>query len=275
MRRLPWLASLVLLSCTPAPMGAAQLEFRASANSVDIVKGAIVLTAVATDPAGNIGRGTVEFVTEAGAVSVPSVELDEFGKGQVEYSCLESDDPLCGTLSAAEVTAIWQRSPKVTATRRVSLRRPGAFVTSADGGSGAPCMTQAECQSGLACFDGTCVGSGRLRFSLSWMAQSDFDLHVLTPSGKHLFYGNRRDDGGELDVDACIVASACRPTNVENIFWFGTPPSGTYTFYVHNYNGRQGGPFRIQVAGGSGAPQEFSGTLPASRTESMRFTITR
>lgn len=268
-------AALSLVACASAPSGEAALELRTSATSVDVIKGTLTLSAVATDEAGRIGTGRVTFTSELGELSADAVTLDEFGKGEVTFTCLDGVHPGCESRPNVELTATWARSPvKVTATRRLPLRRP--VMPSTDGGAGAFCQQQGDCQMGLACFDGTCVGSGQLRFSLSWMAQSDFDLHVLTPSGKHLFFGNRRDDGGELDVDACVRQSFCRATNVENIFWSGAPPTGTYTVYVVNFNGVASGDFRIQVAGGSGAPQQFTGTLPATRmAESMRFTIAR
>jgi uncharacterized protein YfaP (DUF2135 family) len=54
---------------------------------------------------------------------------------------------------------------------------------------------------------GSGAGSGRvvpgMRVVLSWTSDStDLDLHVITPSGGHCFYGNRvLDDGSALDVD--------------------------------------------------------------------------
>ncbi|MER2561597.1 MAG: hypothetical protein ABTQ32_12795 [Myxococcaceae bacterium] len=270
---------LVMAGCAAQPMkGETILELRASPGSdVDTVKGLLTLTAVATTDTGAVGSGTVRFVTDVGNLTVAEATLDEFGKAETVFSCIEGMHPFCDTASGADVTAQWDSPSKRTVTsRRIAFRRPQLVEVgySGDGGSGTECTSQRDCQLGLACFDGTCVGNGQLRFSLSWTVASDFDLHVTTPNNKHLFYGNRRDDGGELDVDACVGSSTCRPTNVENIFWRGTPPTGTYKFHVRNFNGRAAGSFRIQVTG-TGTPQEFTGMLPASSTDSMLFTVTR
>jgi uncharacterized protein YfaP (DUF2135 family) len=80
--------------------------------------------------------------------------------------------------------------------------------------------------------------SGRARPSvrviLSWDSDgSDLDLHLITPTGQHIFYGNRQaSDGTALDVDVTtgygpeIIAS---PSQVR----------GTYLVYV-NYFGAGG-----------------------------------
>lgn len=273
--RLLLVVSLALVSCTPAVMGESVLELRAVPSpSVDTTKGSVAIVAVATAPGGTVGAGTVSFSSDLGMLSATSATLDEFGKAEVSFACLEGMHAGCDTATGAEVTAKWNTTPPVTTTRRITLRRPPAFST--DGGPGALCRSQNDCGPGLACFDGTCVGAGVLRFSLSWQAQSDFDLHILTPAMNHIYWANRREDGGDLDVDACVVQAQCRPTNVENVYWRVTPPTGTYKFYVVNFNGRAAGPFRIQVAGPGVAPQEFTGTLAASAMEkSMEFTITR
>jgi hypothetical protein len=267
--------AFLLTACSPAVMGDPVLDVRAlPAASVDVTKGSVAIQAVATDAAGKVGRGTVSFSSDVGMVSATSGTLDEFGKAEITFACLAGMHAGCDTQSSATVTAKWETTPPVTATRRITLRRP--MPPSADGGAGTPCSNQNDCQSGLACFDGTCVGAGALRFSLSWTAQSDFDLHVITPMMNHIYFANRREDGGDLDVDACVIQAQCRPTNVENVYWRASPPTGTYRFYVVNFNGRAAGAFRIQVAGPGVAPQEFTGMLPASSmAQSMDFTITR
>ena len=65
----------------------------------------------------------------------------------------------------------------------------------------------------------------------------DLDLHVQTPDGFHLCFSVLTDpvSGGFLDVDV-IPDEVSR--NVENIQFpiDGTPPAGTYIFWVHVYN---------------------------------------
>ena len=70
----------------------------------------------------------------------------------------------------------------------------------------------------------------RLRVVLSWDTDmTDLDLHVVTPSGEHCFYGNRElGNGGALDVD---VTSGYGP----EIFASPNPEAGTYLVYINYY----------------------------------------
>ncbi len=274
MRCLVFSMSVVLAACSPARVDR-QLELRvAPAPVVNVLKGSIAVSAIATDEYGNIGAGTVTFSSDVGEVSSDSVALDTFGQADVTYECLSGKQEGCDTSTSALLTARWNVTPLVTATRRVTLTQPRP--PPGVGEAGSSCASQAECLADLACFEGTCVGVGALRFSLSWVPQTDFDLHVITPSMKELFWANRSGDNGLLDVDSCVIPTQCRPVNVENVFWRTTPAPGRYRFFVVNFNGRAGGAFRIQVAGAGVAPQEFTGTLPATaQAKSMEFSITR
>lgn len=70
----------------------------------------------------------------------------------------------------------------------------------------------------------------RLRVVLSWDSPgTDLDLHVVSPDGAHVFYGNRvAVNGGALDVD---VTTGFGP----EIFASVAPPSGIYHVYVNYY----------------------------------------
>jgi hypothetical protein len=71
------------------------------------------------------------------------------------------------------------------------------------------------------------VGTGELQISASWDAPSDVDLHVQTPGGEEIYYGNDEAGGGKLDLDSNAACSIDNKNN-ENITFAGTPPAGTY-----------------------------------------------
>lgn len=138
---------------------------------------------------------------------------------------------------------------------------------------GPECIGPDDCGDEQTCFEGVCVGTGELRVSLSWEFISDLDLHVVTPSGAHINFGNPEDGGGQLDVDDC-VGSCVDPdgVHVENIFFAQTPAPGEYEVWVVNYDGRRAGPFNVEVTGAANA--QFEGELPASNVRSSVFTFT-
>jgi uncharacterized protein YfaP (DUF2135 family) len=70
----------------------------------------------------------------------------------------------------------------------------------------------------------------RLRIVLSWDTDAtDCDLHVVTPTGEHAWYGERVvPSGGAIDVD---VTTGYGP----EIFAHPNPPPGTYYVYVNYY----------------------------------------
>ncbi|WP_395699471.1 YfaP family protein [Aquabacterium sp.] len=73
-------------------------------------------------------------------------------------------------------------------------------------------------------------GAVKLRVVLSWDSDNtDLDLHVVSPDGQHVFYGNRvAPNGGALDVD---VTTGFGP----EIFAHPAPPAGTWHVYVNYY----------------------------------------
>lgn len=79
-----------------------------------------------------------------------------------------------------------------------------------------------------------------VRVSLSWENADDLDLHIVRVSNKqHLYYGNPRQFGAVLDVDANAFNIVEEP--VENIFWdhIENMPNGTYQVYVDRYSHRR------------------------------------
>jgi uncharacterized protein YfaP (DUF2135 family) len=125
------------------------------------------------------------------------------------------------------------------------------------------------------CFEGTCVAGGEVRVSLSWTVVSDFDLHVRTPDGIEVYFGNPIAGGGELDVDDCVGQSCRDPSgvHVENIFFDASASRGEYGVWVQNFDGAQAGAWDIEVAGAVSA--HWNGELAAAQYENsttMRFT---
>jgi len=69
-----------------------------------------------------------------------------------------------------------------------------------------------------------------IRVVLSWDSDgTDLDLHLVTPSGEHIFYGNRQaKDGSALDVD---VTTGYGPEIIAS----PSQQHGTYLVYVNYY----------------------------------------
>ncbi len=75
----------------------------------------------------------------------------------------------------------------------------------------------------------------RLRVVLSWDSDgTDLDLHVVSPDGEHVFYGNRvSKNGGALDVD---VTTGFGP----EIYANPAPGKGVYHVFVNYYGSGEG-----------------------------------
>ncbi|WP_426204724.1 YfaP family protein [Pseudomonas sp. TWP3-1] len=89
----------------------------------------------------------------------------------------------------------------------------------------------------------------KLRVLLAWDSDgTDLDLHLVTPDGGHIWYGNRvAPNGGALDVD---VTTGYGP----EIFAMPAPIKGQYLVYVNYY----GGGYRADDEGGDEAVQALT-----------------
>ena len=109
------------------------------------------------------------------------------------------------------------------------------------------------------------AGSGEITLSLIWYNSDDVDLHVMTPSGTELYYGNRSVGSGTLDIDANADMMMDEP--VENIY-FTDPSEGTYTVWIEDYSDRNDGYtgylVRVTVNGDS---RLFEGHIDGSGTD--------
>ena len=79
---------------------------------------------------------------------------------------------------------------------------------------------------------------GDVTITLTWDDRTDLDLHVFTPSGAEISYGNKQADGGYLNVDMNTSGQSTVP--VENVF-FGDEERGVeamrgkYRVVVENF----------------------------------------
>lgn len=99
--------------------------------------------------------------------------------------------------------------------------------------------------------DGKGQTPARLRVLLAWDSDNtDLDLHVVSPDGAHVFYGERvATNGGALDVD---VTTGFGP----EIYATPTPLPGSYLVYVNYYGG-----YQDEGSDGSGALTTASITI--------------
>ena len=75
---------------------------------------------------------------------------------------------------------------------------------------------------------------GAVQITLMWNNWNDLDLHLITPSGEHIYHDNRKSTcGGELDIDMNFKPTSKTP--VENIVWTRTPPAGVYRIGIRHY----------------------------------------
>lgn len=95
------------------------------------------------------------------------------------------------------------------------------------------------------------AADGAITVALGWQTADDLDLHVLTPSGSEIYFGNKETGGGKLDVDMQVSDIVASPA--EHVV-FPAPDEGTYTVYVNDYTDRtenSASPYVVVVKVGS------------------------
>ena len=120
-----------------------------------------------------------------------------------------------------------------------------------------------------------------IRATLIWNDFNDLDLHVRTPSGEHIYYGDKRARcGGYLDVDRNAGGRETRKP-VENIRWKvgeSKPQPGKYEFWVNNYayheDTRGEIPYKVELEV-QGKIQTIEGVMPkgSAGKDQPAFTI--
>lgn len=110
-----------------------------------------------------------------------------------------------------------------------------------------------------------------IRISLIWDNYSDLDLHCYVDGRHHIYYGNKREYGGWLDVDMNVSPTSMEP--VENIrFSNREARNGSYEVKVHNYTDRGNGdnPFKAELEVG-GQIYSFFGNSNRYNVNQMVF----
>jgi hypothetical protein len=112
------------------------------------------------------------------------------------------------------------------------------------------------------------AGTGDIQVSLAWNNWNDLDLHVMTPFGQQIFFGNRVSSCmGMLDID--MNAGGFRSLEpVENIFWpHGRAPSGKFVIAVHHYanhGGQDPSEFEVRLLI-DGETRSFKGSVASGQ----------
>lgn len=117
-----------------------------------------------------------------------------------------------------------------------------------------------------------------LRITLLWEEQTDLDIHVITPSGEHVYYNNKVESaGGRHGKDDCTKSNCPARTSgsaySEWVTWVDSQPRhGEYTVWAVNYNGLETANMTIQVESDRGNTS-FDAALSGRRAESQRWTF--
>ena len=165
-----------------------------------------------------------------------------FAAGFVAIACVACADEQLVTVPDAP-------EPDVEAEEDPASIEPAPEEPTPPANSGDECDSDDDCGGDTQCEAGTCVGVGVLRITLTFQMNTDLDLHVVTPSGEEVYFGNPAAAGGVLDVDTCVGTCDAEEVHVENVFFNEAMQSGFYEAYVVNFDGREAGAFRIDVAG--------------------------
>jgi hypothetical protein len=124
--------------------------------------------------------------------------------------------------------------------------------------------------------------SGEVQVSLSWEGLADLDLAIVCPSGDMISFKDteKRNCGGELDIDMNAWGSRKSQTPVENILWpSGGAAKGVYQVVVDGFDPmgdrRREVPFkiRVKVRGHEMDRQGIVSIRPRRQVEVIQFEV--
>jgi hypothetical protein len=105
------------------------------------------------------------------------------------------------------------------------------------------------------------LGSGAFRSTLTWNTTADIDLHVIEPSGAHVYFSSRTGPTASLDVDDIDGFGP------ENIFVpTGRAASGVYQVYIDHYSGASPTTSTITITVNAGTAQAKTQTFTRTTT---------
>lgn len=115
-------------------------------------------------------------------------------------------------------------------------------------------------------------GSAPIRGQIVWMTDADIDLHLLTPTGSNVYFGNPsvvlNGATATLDHDNLGGTIDAAPNlRIENIVVDGSQiPAGSYGFYANSFSGNNNGlPTTVQIrVTGDGNATSLSDTFSLS-----------
>ena len=108
--------------------------------------------------------------------------------------------------------------------------------------------------------------TGNMVFTLRWSGPANMDLHVIEPSGEHIYFGHLTSTtGGTLAADVIpLCTSGATVEHVEQVTWpANASPDGTYQVYVDAF-GTCGGDvpeWRLTVQTPTGTPPAIVSTV--------------
>ncbi|MCU0684318.1 MAG: hypothetical protein MUF34_19100 [Polyangiaceae bacterium] len=214
-------------------------------------------------PPGSVfGHLTPKPKGQAGKLALPpqTMTWEKFARTVLpDAIAIEAQTPTSPERFMALVTAANADAPPILQWDTEGLRNPMSWYYHA--GIDAEIKRRVEGAGGQ--YEGVDV-----RASLLWNNRNDLDLHVIAPSGEHIYFGHKRSAcAGWLDVDMNVSGNTTTP--VENIRWArGAAPGGRYRVIVQNYRfherDEQPTPFKVEVEIG-GEIYHFYNTISPHR----------